>query len=275
MHLRQKTNIVYGSVMAAFGQSFESANNIEARKECKRKAREQVLREAKEKYEREEQKEELKRARGEDTWMLPEVDLRLQQLDQEQSGKSKKKKEKKSKKSKKEKKKKEKKEKKLAKEDGSSGSSEDSEEEWVEAPAEREVSQKAWKIQGEKNPSTASPTNASKRDDWMTFDFLTMKTTSTEERRAEKEKQKEEEREKARCIEQAGLHKLELNPFWKDGGTGVPPEQSDVAPLKKAAVVDDGGLSWLRKSYQRYEGAGREGTAQHSKDSPDSGLMLA
>ncbi|XP_061074056.1 CWF19-like protein 2 isoform X2 [Conger conger] len=236
--------------MAAYGQGFESANNIEARKEFKRKAREQVLREAKEKYEREEKKKELKRARGEDTWMLPQVEQQLQQLEQEHSGKSKKKKEKKSKKSKKEKKKKDKKEKKAAKEDDSSDSSEHPEDEWVEAPAPAHVSQKAWKIQDEKNPSTASPTDTSKRDDWMTFDFLAMKTTSTEERRAEKEKQKEAEREKARCIEQAGLHKLELNPFWKDGGSGLPPEQSATASAKRA-VVDDGGLSWLRKSYQR------------------------
>ncbi|XP_035240387.1 CWF19-like protein 2 isoform X2 [Anguilla anguilla] len=251
MHLRQQTNTIYGNIMAAYGQSFESTNNIEARKEFKRKAREQVLCEAKEKYEREEKRKELKRERGEDTWMLPEVDRRLQQLDQEHSGKSKKKKEKKSKKSKKEKKKKDKKEKKSAKEDDSSDSSEDLEGEWVEAPAHPDVSQKAWKIQDQKNPSTASPTSASKRDEWMTFDFLAMKTTSTEERRAEKEKQKEAEREKARCIEEAGLHKLELNPFWKDGGTGLPPQESAVAPIKKAAVVDDGGLSWLRKSYQR------------------------
>ncbi|KAI1893936.1 hypothetical protein AGOR_G00128780 [Albula goreensis] len=241
--------------MAAYGGSFESANNIEERKEFKRKAREEVLRQAKEKYEHEERRKELKRARGEDTWMLPEVDLRLQQLDQEHSAKGKKKKEKKSKKSKKEKKKKAKKEKKSVKEDDSSDSSEDSEDEWVEAQSQNqpqpEVSQKAWKIQNEKTPAPTSPTETNKRDDWMTFDFLTMKTTSTAERRAEKEKQKEEEREKALAIEQAGLHKRELNPFWKDGGTGLPPEESAAAPLKKAAVVDDGGLSWLRKSYQR------------------------
>lgn len=24
---------------------------------------------------------------------------------------------------------------------------------------------------------------------------------------------------------QAGLHKLELNPYWKNGGTGLPPEE--------------------------------------------------
>lgn len=40
------------------------------------------------------------------------------------------------------------------------------------------------------------------RDEWMTFDFLAMKTTSTSERRAEKERLKEEERAKAQAIEQ-------------------------------------------------------------------------
>lgn len=40
------------------------------------------------------------------------------------------------------------------------------------------------------------------RDEWMTFDFLAMKTTSTSERRAEKERLKAEERAKAEAIEQ-------------------------------------------------------------------------
>ncbi|TRY81525.1 hypothetical protein DNTS_005813 [Danionella cerebrum] len=85
----------------------------------------------------------------------------------------------------------------------------------------------------------------------MTFDFLAMKTTSVSERRAQKEAEKEAEREKAQAIEQAGLHRLELNPYWKDGGSGLPPEESSDAAVKKAGVVNDGGLSWLRKSHQR------------------------
>ncbi|CAB1348181.1 unnamed protein product [Coregonus sp. 'balchen'] len=157
--------------MAAYGSSFESVNSIEDRKEYKRKAREEVIQKAKQQYEKEEKRKELKRQRGEDTWMLPEVDLRLQQLEQ--------------------------------------------------------------------------------RDEWMTFDFLTMRTTSTAEKRAEKERLKAEEKDKARVIEQAGLHKLELNPFWKDGGSGLPPEEKASNVVKKAAIVDDGGLGWLRKSYQR------------------------
>ncbi|XP_071371988.1 CWF19-like protein 2 isoform X2 [Centroberyx affinis] len=210
---------------------------------------------AKQQYEKEEKRKELKRQRGEDTWMLPDVNQRLQQLEEEVSVTGKKKKEKKSKKSKKEKKKKAKKEKKKAAAgDVSNDSSEDSEGEWVEAQPEVETkAAKAWQIPVEAKPaeSNSSPAQNAQRDEWMTFDFLTMRTTSTADRRAEKERQKEEERAKAQAIEQAGLHKLELNPYWKDGGSGLPPEEKAGTAAKRGAVVDDGGLSWLRKSFQR------------------------
>ncbi|XP_026867968.2 CWF19-like protein 2 isoform X1 [Electrophorus electricus] len=236
--------------MAAYGGSFESANNIEARKEFKRKAREEILQKAKKKYEDEEKKNAERKARGEDTWMLPEVDQRLQQMGQEHSVKSKRKKKKeKSEKKKKEKKKKVRKEKRRSQEDASSDSSQDSEE-WVEATPQTGGVDKAWKV-SEQTTATASSTNSIQRDEWMTFDFLAMKTTSVAERRAQKEVEKEAEREREQTIQQAGLHRLELNPYWKDGGSGLPPEENASTTTKKAAVVDDGGLSWLRKSYQR------------------------
>ncbi|XP_039987654.1 CWF19-like protein 2 [Xiphias gladius] len=238
--------------MAACGVSFESSGSIEERKESKRQARKDALEKAKQQYDREEKRKELKRQRGEDTWMLPEVNQRLQQIEEEGSVRGKKKKEKKSKKKKKEKKK-AKKEKKTAEAgDGSSDSSEDSGEEWIEAQPQTQAS-KPWQVSDESKPSESnlSPAQNAQRDEWMTFDFLAMRTTSTAERRAEKERQKEEERAKAQAIEQAGLHKLELNPYWKDGGTGVPPEEMSGTTVKKGPVVNDGGLSWLRKSYQR------------------------
>ncbi|XP_006802140.1 CWF19-like protein 2 [Neolamprologus brichardi] len=237
--------------MAAYGLSFESTSSIDERKEKKRQARQEALEKAKQQYDKEQRRKELKRQRGEDTWMLPEVNERLQQIEDAGSVKSKKKKEKKSKK-KKEKKKKAKKEKKAAETgDGSSDSSQDSEDEWVELQPQTQT--KAWQVPSESKPSESdvSPTQNVQRDEWMTFDFLAMKTTSTADRRAEKERQKEEERAKAQAIEQAGLHKLELNPYWKDGGTGLPPEEMTDSAAKKGPVVNDGGLSWLRKSYQR------------------------
>lgn len=46
---------------------------------------------------------------------------------------------------------------------------------------------------------------------------------------------------------QAGQHRLELNPFWKGGGTGLP----DAAAAVPLSGTGDGGLSWLRKALQR------------------------
>ncbi|KAL1260281.1 hypothetical protein QQF64_008108 [Cirrhinus molitorella] len=243
--------------MAAYGGSFESANSIKSRKEAKREEREIVLQQAKEKYEKEERRKAERKARGEDTWMLPDVDLRLQQIGQEHAVKNKKKKkEKKAKKSKKEKKK-AKKEKK-DEEGASCDSSEDSEDEWVEALPSSGVGDKAWKAEQEATPTAASA-STNQRDEWMTFDFLAMKTTSLGERRAQKEAEKEAERQKAQSIEEAGLHRLELNPYWKDGGSGLPPEDTSSTAVKKAGVVNDGGVGWLRKSYQRMkEQADRE-----------------
>ncbi|XP_044059505.1 CWF19-like protein 2 [Siniperca chuatsi] len=239
--------------MAAYGVSFESSSSIEERKDSKRQARQEAIEKAKQQHEREERRKELKRQRGEDTWMLPEINQRLQEIEDEGSVKSKKKKEKKSKKKREKKKKKAKKEKKPTEAgDGSSDSSEVSGDEWVEAHPQTQAA-KAWQVPDEPKPSESnlSPAQSVQRDEWMTFDFLAMSTTSTAERRAEKERLKEEERAKAQAIEQAGLHKLELNPYWKDGGTGLPPEQIARTAATKGPVVNDGGLSWLRKNYQR------------------------
>ncbi|XP_065816557.1 CWF19-like protein 2 isoform X1 [Labrus bergylta] len=238
--------------MAACGVSFESSSSIEDRKDGKRQARKEAIEKAKQQYDKEERRKELKRLRGEDTWMLPEINQRLQAIEEEDSLKSKKKKEKKSKKKKE--KKKAKKEKKTAETgDGSNDSSEDSGDEWVEAKPQAQTA-KAWKLPDDSKPSESNQSpdqNVQQRDEWMTFDFLAMKTTSTTERRAEKERLKDEEKAKAQAIEQAGLHKLELNPYWKDGGSGLPPEEKAGTATTKVSVVNDAGLSWLRKSFQR------------------------
>ncbi|TNN01926.1 hypothetical protein fugu_011308 [Takifugu bimaculatus] len=235
--------------MAANSGCFESASNIEERKSLRRQARKEAVEKAKQQYKQEERKKQLKRQRGEDTWMLPEINQRLQEIQDADSLKHKKKKEKKSKKKKKNK---AKKERKASGEDDTSDGSVDSGDEWVEAQPQTQAA-KAWQVseQSRTSDKDTSPAQKVQRDEWMTFDFLAMKTTSTMERRAEKERVKEVERAKAQTIEQAGLHKLELNPYWKDGGTGLPPEEMAGPSQKKGPLVNDGGLSWLRKSYQR------------------------
>ncbi|XP_060035776.1 CWF19-like protein 2 isoform X2 [Erinaceus europaeus] len=234
--------------MAASSGRFESARSIEERKEQTRLARAEVLRQAKANFEKEERRKELKRLRGEDTWMLPDVNERIEQLSQEHSVKKKKKKDKHSKKSKKEKKKKSKKQK--YEKDESASSSSSSDDEWVEAfPSQTADKKKAWKIQDEK--SEREDSQAAQREEWMTVDFMSVKTVSSSSLKAEKETRRKIEQEKAQALEQSRLLERELNPYWKDGGTGLPPEDCGVSAVTKVSVIEDGGLSWLRKSYRR------------------------
>ncbi|XP_049745393.1 CWF19-like protein 2 isoform X2 [Elephas maximus indicus] len=234
--------------MAAASGRFESAKSIEERKEQTRIARAEVLRQAKDNFEKEERLKELKRLRGEDTWMLPDVSERIEQFSQEHSAKKKKKKDKHSKKVKKEKKKKSKRQKYEKNESAASSSS--SEDEWVEAvPSQTASKEKAWRVKNEN--SEKEDNEVIQRDEWMTVDFMSVKTVSLSSLKAEKETLRKIEQEKAQAVEQSRLLERELNPYWKDGGTGLPPEDCNMSSVTKVSVVEDGGLSWLRKSYQR------------------------
>ena len=117
----------------ATGMSFVSARELEAarlaRKEQQREMREEILREAKESFEKDKKREELKRARGEDTWILPAVRKRLDLKGQTNKADSEKKKRKKKKKEKKHKKHKSSSK---SAESGSEGSEGDDEGDWVE-----------------------------------------------------------------------------------------------------------------------------------------------
>ncbi|KAF3823527.1 hypothetical protein GH733_006995 [Mirounga leonina] len=192
--------------MAATSGRFESARSIAERREQTRIARAEVLRQAKANFEKEERCKELKRLRGEDTWMLPNVNERIEQFSQS------------------------------------------SEDEWVEAvPLQIPGREKAWKVKGENSEREDNP--VIQRDEWMTVDFMSVKTVSLSSLKADKEAMRKIEQEKTQALEQSRLLERELNPYWKDGGTGLPPEDCNVSSLTK--VVEDGGLSWLRKSYQR------------------------
>ncbi|XP_042313932.1 CWF19-like protein 2 isoform X2 [Sceloporus undulatus] len=224
---------------------FESERSLAARKEERRRQREALLEQAKADYEKKERTKELKRLRGEDTWMLSDVNDRLEELKKEHSTTKKKKKEKHSKNHKKEKRKKYK----VEKTNDSSDSSSESSEEWVEATSTGPSNtEKAWKVKKEQPDTAESPVTV-QRDEWMTLDFMSVKTLSSASLKAEKQMEKLLEQEKAQAHEQSLIAERELNPYWKDGGTGLPPEE--VTPSGKVAGVEDGGLSWLRKSYQR------------------------
>ncbi|XP_053564539.1 CWF19-like protein 2 isoform X2 [Bombina bombina] len=182
-------------------------------------------------------------------WKRPRVEDSMNNINErsevEMDDSGKKKKNKLHKKVKKEKKKKKKKLKHERNED-SSDSSRNSEAEWVEATVSQPSStEKARKIEDSIEEQDV------KRDEWMTLDFMSLKATSVTTLRAEKQKEKKLEHEKAQAVEKEKLQARELNPYWKDGGSGLPPEEGGVTSHKKVLPVEDGGLSWLRKAYQR------------------------
>ncbi|XP_027634139.2 CWF19-like protein 2 [Falco peregrinus] len=226
---------------------FESERSLAARKEQRQRQREVLLAQAKFSYEKEQKRNLLKHLRGEDTWMLADVNERVEQLEKEHSVQKKKKKDKHSKKAKKEKKKSKKQ--KSEKKDDLLDSSSDSSVEWVESNASQsDNTEKAWKVNKQ---SDAVKEPSLQREEWMNLDFMSLKTTPVAAVRGERHKEKILERQKAQELEQAMLSERELNPYWKDGGTGLPPEKDEAASVKKVTVVEDAGLSWLRKSYQR------------------------
>uniref|UniRef100_UPI00358E5BB6 CWF19-like protein 2 n=1 Tax=Myxine glutinosa TaxID=7769 RepID=UPI00358E5BB6 len=240
--------------MASHLLRFESARDIETHRELKRRAQNELLDQAKAEYECKLKRKQLKEERGENKWMLPTVVERLDEMAQEHGSKPKKK-------SKKEKKKKKKKA--VLKDQvkgsaSSSHSSSDSSEEWVEAPTPSSmVDTGALEAENavQSSPSTSEPV---KRDEWMNLDFLITKSVSLVDIRAEKQKARDEERQKKDILDQPGVHERELNPYWKSGGTGLPPEQAEASTGNSR--VGDCGVSWLHRSYQRMkERAQKEG----------------
>ncbi|KAM7065262.1 CWF19-like protein 2 [Acridotheres tristis] len=218
------------------------ASGPECERSREQREREALLAQAKISYEKESCK-----LRGRDTWMPADVNERVEPLEKECSVQKKKKKDKHYKKAKKEKKKSKKQ--KSEKKDDLSDSSSDSSVEWVESNvSQSDDTKEAWKVNTE--PDAAKEPSL-QREEWMNLNFMSLKTTSVAAVKGERHKEKVLERQKAQELEQAVLSERELNPYWKDGGTGLPPEKNQEASVKKVTVVEDAGLSWLRKSYQR------------------------
>lgn len=54
---------------------------------------------------------------------------------------------------------------------------------------------------------------------------------------------------------QPGQHERELNPYWKEGGSGLPEEEPSkkkkLTPVSVDIVAGDGGAEWWQRAYQR------------------------
>lgn len=130
-----------------------------------------------------------------------------------------------------------------------SSSSSSSSDEWSEAPS---------KVCSTEEPkrSADDTSRTVQRDAWMNFEDV-IPTISAKDHRAQRRGERtggSRQREKAlRTIDQPGQHERELNPYWKEGGIGLPKEDEakPAEPTLATSAVGDGGLKWLKRAYQR------------------------
>ncbi|XP_077519461.1 CWF19-like protein 2 isoform X1 [Amblyomma americanum] len=139
----------------------------------------------------------------------------------------------------------------------SSRSSDSSSDEWTDAPP---------RVSSKQVPhgSVSEASGGVQRDAWMNIEDV-IPTISAKEHRAQRRGERSGpagQREKTlRTIDQPGQHQRELNPYWKEGGTGLPKDEAaPTEPALASSSVGDGGLKWLRRAYQRIrEQAAEEG----------------
>ncbi|XP_022098963.1 CWF19-like protein 2 [Acanthaster planci] len=223
--------------------AFESQTKRRRERDEKRRAQALILQKVKEEYENKERQKEARKLRGDDKWMLSSVSDRIQAEGEQLKSK----KRKKDKKKKKEKKAKHKCRHEASDSDFSSKEDETSDEmEWVENDS---ASSKPL-VQ---NITTSNDKQRMQRDNWMNDPF-TVATYSRDDIRREKVAQQdsaetEKEKEQKMLLDNPGQSDRELNPFWKDGGTGLPEEKHDISAPKLG--IADAGVGWLKKQYQR------------------------
>ncbi|XP_046383601.1 CWF19-like protein 2 [Ischnura elegans] len=210
---------------------FESSRVKEEERRSIREAREKVLDKAKKDYIRRKEEEIQAKLRGDDKWMLPSVESRL-------AGESDKKKHKK-------KRKKKKKKSKSKRHSSSSSSESDSEEEWVE----KESSPKKGETEKRDSVKEGKPVLNEERDEWMSLPGM-FPCFSRQE--LKKSKVKDEKADESKImLDKPGQSSRELNPYWKDGGTGLPEEKPDDRGARALGGVGDKGADWLRRALRR------------------------
>ncbi|KAK3691764.1 hypothetical protein RRG08_009578 [Elysia crispata] len=212
--------------MSDMYRNFKSQAELNSIREENKNARQLILDNAKRKFQINEAKKERARRQGEGTWMLDSVSHRIA-TDEQKFLKTKKKKKKKRKREI------------SSPGTGSVSDSEEEEKELVEAPANLEL-------------TSSGTVKGPQRESWMEAPLDLIPTTSRQDIRAAINKSKLETKRAAEKMLEPGQHSRELNPYWKDGGIGLPekrkPSAQGVLPSSSAG---DGGFSWLQKAYSR------------------------
>ncbi|XP_043253337.1 CWF19-like protein 2 [Colletes gigas] len=116
----------------------------------------------------------------------------------------------------------------------SSNSSED-EHEWVEKPISQSV------FTDQNTPTSSTQEKSCKREDWMNLNsiFPCMFNDKSSSSKTDKNADKPD-------LDKLGQSARELNPYWKNGGNGLPSTSLTKTDTKQIASVD-----WLKKSLRR------------------------
>ncbi|XP_075214569.1 CWF19-like protein 2 [Lycorma delicatula] len=127
----------------------------------------------------------------------------------------------------------------------SSSSSSISNDEWVEVQSTN---------QNNDNDKKLSCSNSKQREDWMSASMAFPCFTRDQ---LKKKKEPKEESKKS-VLDQLGQSDRELNPYWKDGGKGLPEVVKDLNV--SVSAVGDHGVEWLKRALHRAkEQAANEG----------------
>lgn len=202
--------------------SFVSSKDLDRQKEKRREARREHLETERRIYTERQKAIQRHKDLGHDKWLLPNIEKRVQEDSANYNSLPKVKKHKKRKKKKK-------------KKHSSSSDQSESDEEWQEmTPVSKQDDQK--------NHS----------ENWLTFDAVlgddrTFSSTTLKERK------ETERQEKLKKDDEIGQHARELNPYWKDGGSGLP-EQQTSSGIKKNTIHKD----WLLRSLKRMNEQAKE-----------------
>lgn len=212
--------------------AFESQTEKEERRKQRRHERNAILSKMEAKYHDKEEGKKRAALQGEGSWMLPSVEDQLRsrmELNEVPVLCSKKKKNKKKKAKKCHKHKKHKGKEKHS--SSSSASEADESHEWTERTAP---------VADDFKPRIYGP--RLERESWMTVETPFAQSIA--------HSIKDADHPKNELIDKPGQHRLELNPYWKDGGTGLPKELSPKNDVLDS-MTGDAGLGWLHKAMQR------------------------
>lgn len=113
--------------------------------------------------------------------------------------------------------------------------------EWIERNAQDQVSSGAIE-----NIDVRAQENQLKRDEWMNVESF-IPCLSKPNVKSQRLDTREEDKSEI-FLSKPGQSNRELNPYWKDGGDGLP--QSNPGKLDNPKILD---ANWLKKSLRRAE----------------------